>query len=479
MYLNLISSVLPETAPEIKYFLIKSIKLFGVEPWHFLKIEDLADQIGVTKHVVSSAINYFEDQSCLITEKIIVGAGRPSSRYKWVDDLEARLKFSERGSEANAKAIDNLIGSQAVSTVRDKKLKLSISNKLLLMALLIYADSCGVVRSLGTSDLVKLTGMSKDRLESQFLKLKRLGYIRSSVSGITSPKLFGLVKSIYFINLKGELAGDSGDTLILASTGITAKNLFSEAQRIKGLISQIAHFERTGVERNRIARLKSPGFGLGRSYRNPSDNVDPLIEQCIQRADEFFPCSNSFLKIASFFSFSGQGFVSVIQMKLEEYASALLSGYWTEVLNGLTKGHHSDQSPSAMENISESIRGFIVQDLPSPQHELLVAFIFDVALRIATNVQADLTKLLAISGVELVGCEKFVIIPNTYEGRLREYTVIEMFVGLKSDMSPKCVIMDTHTGSLNEVVEDEIKIKDRIKYGLLSPSLVIDSFSED
>ncbi len=79
--------------------------------------------------------------------------------------------------------------------------RLSNVNRLIMAVLLCRADRLGVVRTLGHSELSKLTGLTSERLSNRVKTLLTGGLIRAHVPGTTSSALFGPTKSFYFLNL--------------------------------------------------------------------------------------------------------------------------------------------------------------------------------------------------------------------------------------------------------------------------------------
>lgn len=466
MYVNALICVLPDTSPEAKFLLVKSLYCFSFETWSPSGVHGLASHFGMATQTISKALKHFESQSYLLQTKKVNKVGPASIAYKWSDDLVFRLKPITK-CKANLDSMSGALHSHVIEQLLninskgDKKRgqTLNTSNKLLLMVLLSFADACGVVSSLGASDLAKLTGMSKDRLGSQLSKLKMLGYIRLSVSGITDPKLFGLVKSIYVLNFK-LLEGDSGNTLILNNlsekSGGVVRNF--EAVRICSLASACQFLEKLKQRHRYIDMMQSkPTISILHELNR--------LERLIAQANDSFPCDESFLRIASYFCGSPvQGWLNFLQMKLEGYASYLLSNNWEQlstIQNRFEKLEQLIQGELGVHNFENANEKVLqLEDL-----HLLVSFIAGVSCSIAKRVHADLRQ---ISELTVDAGTRFLILPDVFSGRLREYLVVEVFIGLRPTLRPKCLRMNSD-GILVSQSEDEMPITDRFKYGLLAP----------
>ncbi|HQQ75428.1 MAG TPA: hypothetical protein PK031_09785 [Pseudomonadales bacterium] len=98
---------------------------------------------------------------------------------------------------------------------------LRIPTRILLCALLRHAEPWGVVRSLSNSQLQQLTGLTGDTLRYHMEILLRLGYLRSSIPGISADPPFDHAKGIHTLNLRhsnfGCLAAPGATLLFIPS----------------------------------------------------------------------------------------------------------------------------------------------------------------------------------------------------------------------------------------------------------------------
>ncbi|MCB1657503.1 MAG: hypothetical protein KDI39_04695 [Pseudomonadales bacterium] len=101
------------------------------------------------------------------------------------------------------------------------------ATRILLAILYLHADRHGVVKHLSLGDLSRLTGMSQDRLESQFIIIANLGYLMNRIAGLTNKALLGQVKSVFVVNVFNDnLLASKAKPMFLAL--LTTKNYYTE-----------------------------------------------------------------------------------------------------------------------------------------------------------------------------------------------------------------------------------------------------------
>lgn len=202
MFLAPLTVGLPGLSPETKGFLAKWIWQYGLDRPVTDTVKGLAKTLVVTDRVVSRATKELECRGHLRREATLAGPkGRPRGCYH----LEPQLKHQLlAGHPAPLTRHEGLIRELLFDdTGAAKRHPLTLSNRVLLAVLLYHADPCGAVRNLGLSDLSALTGMSRDRLDSQLQKLKKHEYILAILPGSTGSRIFGLTKTVYFLNPRG------------------------------------------------------------------------------------------------------------------------------------------------------------------------------------------------------------------------------------------------------------------------------------
>ncbi len=110
--------------------------------------------------------------------------------------------------------------------------RLTYTNRLLLAVLLCRADRFGVVSDLGSAELCRLTGLNKERLRYRIQSLLKDGLIRAYVPGATSSILFKPTKSVYYLNLHHPelaLGGDSAKIIAVQKYVFGMEDEFNEA----------------------------------------------------------------------------------------------------------------------------------------------------------------------------------------------------------------------------------------------------------
>ncbi|MBK3463798.1 hypothetical protein [Pseudomonas sp. MF6776] len=220
--------------PEAKYFLVRFIQCFGVTDV-CLGVKDLAKQVGVTDRQVSEALDALVAAEVLIRSSIPNGRGRPARCHGVAKTFLAELnRLPVPLGVMHEAAIERLMvhvgpvavqgeewgGSLAQLRARKKPGSLNRVNRLLMAVLLCGADRFGVVRNLGTVQICKATGLSKEKLRSRLKTLMAQELIRSYLPGLSSPVLSVKRKSVYYLNLNhAQLVGGGQATSTLGIAG--------------------------------------------------------------------------------------------------------------------------------------------------------------------------------------------------------------------------------------------------------------------
>jgi len=340
-------------------------------------------------------------------------------------------------SITHERLIRDLFGDVA----RPAKHQLKVTNRLLLAVLLCKSDVCGVVRGVSISELSKLTGMSKDMLRSQLRALKVAGYIRSSVQGGIGICLFGMAKGAYFLNLRhcsfGGLA-KSGVTAILPIV-ITHENGSLEGFRIFSLAGLIQGRRKNAVLRN-------------------NKSVVDKIDAYLRNADNgLINDVQSFITIVELFRRDRKVSESFyLQMKVEEYASFLLSKRWADLANIDKEGDRQ-----LIDKIESDI--YISNaEISNQQKITLFEFIHHVSLRMALRVQNEIKLVQSVQWESM----NFLILPC----RKLSIPAVECFSNDGKCDSGYLVFYNEHD-SANKykwVGDGDIPTDDKYFYGLLT-----------
>lgn len=283
--------------PEAKYFLVRFIQCFGVTDPVCLGVKEFAKQVGVTDRQASAALDALVDAEILIRSLVPNKRGKPARCHEIAEAFLAKLnRLPVPLGAMHEAAIERLMvhvvpvavqgeergASLAQIRARKKTGGLNRVNRLLMAVLLCGADRFGVVRNLGTVQICKATGLSKEKLRSRLKTLIAQALIRSYLPGLSSPVLTVKRKSVYYLNLNhAQLVGGGQATSILGIAGGD----------------------------------KDPdGLALLLSIRSAANRNE---KECAEKAP--------ILKVLA-----GQGgsFYRTFQALLEEYAAQLLSRHW-------------------------------------------------------------------------------------------------------------------------------------------------------
>lgn len=363
MYLHFLFERLVGLSPEAKFLLLRSLKHYGTLMLPRKRAEELAQDLGLGVKAVTKVLKQMVEKEYLGKIKTRVQGRRGRSSIAGFLSLKPLIKL-QKDWLANSRNVPHellifeLIESDATEH------SLTLANKLFLAVLLAHADDSGVIRGIGIADLMALTGMSRDRIGYQMDRLKRQGYIRSSVLGVTMPSIFGAVSGYIFLNLfhsKFKKTSCGGVLVLLLAELEFGENHFREAQWICGVAKRA-------------------------SRKDGGANELELLEEC-------FGCRGELKKLLKFFNGITSEQVVYLQVKLNDYASHLLSNFWEE-LAGLNWDSEVifDKIHTDISCISANFRK---NAEASPEALISLAkFLFSVSLRIAKEVQ----RLLVSAG---------------------------------------------------------------------------------
>lgn len=272
--------------PESKYFLVRFIQCFGVTDPVCLGVKEFAKHVGVTDRQASAALDALVDAEILVCSLVPNKRGRQARWYGVAKTFLAELnRFPVPVGVMHISAIERLMVhggtdagqyedegiSLAHLRARKKPGGLNRVNRLLMAALLCGADRFGVVRNLGTVQICKATGLTKERLRNRLKTLMDQGLIRSYIPGLSSPVLSVKRKSIYYLNLNHAQFDESGQaTSILEVTGGDMDLAGPELlQRIRGAVSSVkrdAKRSQNSLEAPILMFLAGQGLSFYRTF---------------------------------------------------------------------------------------------------------------------------------------------------------------------------------------------------------------------
>ncbi|WP_319059190.1 hypothetical protein [Pseudomonas aeruginosa] len=229
------------------------------------KVKPVAKLLCLTERLVRDATRELVEAGLLVTHKQVDKFGRPGQEYEVSQylldllakpgrgevahqDLVLRL-FSEPEIYAEGLLTEAEAGREKVARKQVRKDgrpaapgasgRLGGSTRVLLAALLTFADQCGVVAGVGVARLRAITGLSPVALKHQIGRLVSLGFIRVHVPGVSNGFFVGAkVPSTYYLNLDHPQLGEQCTrraVLVYAEDGL------SRYERLtKGLTSDVA-----------------------------------------------------------------------------------------------------------------------------------------------------------------------------------------------------------------------------------------------
>lgn len=277
--------------PEGKYFLVRFIQCFGVTDPVCLGVKEFAKQVGVTDYQASAALDALVDAEILIRSLVPNKRGKPARCHGIAEAFLAKLNrlavpvdamhkvAIERlmvhvGTDAaEIRKIQNQEKAQSLARLRARKKPGSLNrvNRLLMAVLLCGADRFGVVRNLGTVQICKATGLSKERLRNRLKTLMDQGLIRIYIPGLSSPVLSVKRKSIYYLNLNHaqlEKSGQANSILEVEGGGMDLAGP-ELLQRIRGAVSSVkrdAKRSQNSLEAPILMFLAGQGLSFYRTF---------------------------------------------------------------------------------------------------------------------------------------------------------------------------------------------------------------------
>ncbi len=365
MFRKLLTLELKKVRPKTKYFLVAFVREFGVTDPVQMSVKDLSHKLGVSTSEITKATNLLVENDFFTPGEKSSVRGRPKWCYgcsaKLVEMLEQQQPICSQHHES---LVDEIFNSDSTQCKKIDVQSMQTSNKLLLAVMLAYADECGVVRTLGRSDLRKLTGMSDDLLKAQRDKLLDMGFLRSGVAGATNRLLFGAGVGAYFLNMTKIQGEEVSQGILVSSDDLQPYRL------VTALYTQMKQYQQ---------------------------NAEWLVHRGL--VQEVGMLDEDYKKLVSFFDDKpANGFKRFFALKLNEYASYLLSKHW----HNLSEDRLIDD-----EHLIANIRRDVVPNSKkscqtdcdiAEEWNTLVTFLYKLALMLAKDLcrkQVSLSKTIA------------------------------------------------------------------------------------
>jgi hypothetical protein len=446
MYMNIIHSELKGSSPEVKWFLLMLLHEFMPSKQVALTVPELSACLGVSKDVVTKSCKYLVSIGALEQRPLKTDKNGFLKAYDILVTEESidRLFPANQKNKIPVGSSDHMHLVELLTTNKSNEFsipKLKLANRLLLSVLLSYADACGVVRGIGSAVLMKLTCMSKDRLQSQLEKLKAEGYIRASVSGVTGRYIFGVAKGLYWMNLKHEhykQHASPGDTVSILKEDVFGGTFNREASDIYTLAGKV------------ISLLKT----------KKGNWIDTLI----RKEGYLQPHLNNINVIAYFFQDNQMSRVrNYLQLKINEYACFIMSNHQNDINDPddqLKNDISMDLFPDSFA-LKEVTSHFTTEELKA----LVVDFIYEISLVVARKLNEQLKLIPELNLV----CSSYTLV-SMFDRNVNYFT-LEMFCKMKTQkksylyrIKPKHLPERKYS---NEI-ESNMSGEEKFEYGLLT-----------
>jgi len=445
MHHALLSLDMGSISPEAKFFCVRFVAVSGGDQALKLTVKELAAALGVTDRVVTTSLLELVDNGFLSHKKIVEGKGRPKSEYQCLPAFTKKLKaLSATLPMIHSSKIDHVLASAGKDVAG-----MSNTNRLLLAVLLAHADVFGVVRDLGLADLCKLTGLNRVRVKGHIHKLQSISIFRFWKDGLTDPKLFGTVKTVYFLDMSHHSLGPAHNSTAVFVFYCGVKAWGYEDLDEASLIGQAVRFLR-----------KSQTF----DWNFESSSAMPID-------GKYSPLAAYFSLLWSPFGLGTEAqrelfrlYRELLQLKLDEYASFLLTNHW-----GRLTQTPSRPDPRLLELIAKDLKVLRRLKLDADL-DLLSEFLYEVAKPLALRYQKlfDEFQLAPYSSLE------FMIFPSSAKGAYCGRQIL-LVAPKQSVKTPSCYVVTRSLGGdvWNSVhkegfqSEGDIPRSDRVTYGLL------------
>ena len=432
--------------PQGKYLLARLGQCLGRTGSITPSVRDLAKRFDLPVSHASSALAALVANGVLACETVPCGKGRPRKRYSLDSGFLTRLKsvalhtpgphqlviarVLEHEKRARVGRVrERADARQEMAGVRSRRScgGLTVVNRLLLAVLLVHADRFGVVRDLGSAALCRATGLSRKQLVHRLRRLVDQGLIRTFVAGATNSLFARKETSTYFMNLGHPELMDSGSqvlTLACIPNALTEDNEFQ-------------HGERLFIDASR-RRQGAPDLRV-----------------------EF---GSSYVKLLHFIGCQPRHIFELIQLKIEAYASQLLSTRWTKLTDrfrldeaGLCERIQNDFN---FENSVSSATAASTAQERAQQSMTPTDQLYRMALDLALDIKRWLSAVL--SGDFPLADMDYVIVPQTWAVGYTQFVL----VARPRNTFPLrgCVIVES--GLYRLAKEPEMPLPDQYRYGM-------------
>ncbi|MDR9426247.1 MAG: hypothetical protein RI567_13315 [Marinobacter sp.] len=227
-------------SPEAKFFMVKFLSKF---PNGSDRIDDFARfsrKLGFTKPVTTRCISELVRLGLLLD-----GRHQRGEKPYRIINLSTKLQelaHTERTTPLHQRHMDQLL-VWGEEPLRERRHKLTINKRLVLLFLLAHADQAGIVRGISASKLSRCTGLNSQQTKNNIRLLTQHQYIANVLPGGNFPGTMGKASSIYKLDLRHPAYGNDrppGIILLFQSRSVFDNELH-EAAKLNLLIQKLAN----------------------------------------------------------------------------------------------------------------------------------------------------------------------------------------------------------------------------------------------
>lgn len=279
-----------------------------------IKVKPVAKLLCLTDRLVGDATRELAEAGLLVNKKQACKVGRPGQEYEasqYLLDLLAQPRGSTLAHQelvlrlfnepeiyaegplhetdgGNEKAARKQIRKDGRPAAPGACGRLGAATRMVLAALLTFADQCGVVTVVGEAKLRAMTGLSSVALKHQVKRLVSLGFIRVHVPGVSNGFFVGAkVRSTYYLNLDHPQLGEQHPrcaVLVYAEAGPSRNERLTSGlpPDVTGALLSLGPAV-LDVLYHKVARYTSHllsltwGEGQGEKYGNVPASLDGMI----------------------------------------------------------------------------------------------------------------------------------------------------------------------------------------------------------
>lgn len=202
MILSLLNTSLDDADPEVRFFFLNYLHIYGFGVGVERGVKAMASDLGVSDRLVSKSLRFLESHHYL-TRQRLPGRGRPKSVFfsgPRLSDVLSHQSVAVQG-DSSCRLIKMCLFDAEGGGSSQEANKLKISERILLCVLLSSADSSGCVSGVGFARLRECTGLTEARLKRHIRALQGAGYIREYTAGGVDKYTSRRVASVYQLDL--------------------------------------------------------------------------------------------------------------------------------------------------------------------------------------------------------------------------------------------------------------------------------------